>query len=389
MSAAPRRRLSSLAKTAVVSLMLLIAAGLLTPAILQVRERSNLMFCSANLQIIGMAAHDYHSAYDRFPPGWFGPNPDSGDYLQASNHGVLQCLHPYYEADNVYKFFFLNYDLRARTDTQVDPKTEKTYYPPTDKPWWTLRNPDPITLREFKDPTRAGNVITIPAGSSNFYWAQCRLKLFHCPSDDPYSSTEGTFVALHTYGPDAPNNFLRGRLFPYSTTPSARELGRTNYVGVAGTAGKSGCHPVRNWHPGFTYGLFEGIFYNRSDTTLGQLAVQDGASNILMFGETLGGVQPATAGGSPERRYSFSWMCGALPTYYGLYGPESGPWYAFSSRHRKVVQFVKADGSVIGLHRGATRQSPSAGKPSEDWRVLQEMAGKRDGGLRATNSTDD
>jgi hypothetical protein len=100
--------------------------------------------------------------------------------------------------------------------------------------------------------------------------------------------------------------------------------------------------------------------------------VQDGTSNTLMFGEVLGGFEPRVPGGPDERLYSFSWLCGALPTIYGL--PENGPWYSFGSRHRGVVQFCKGDGSVISVKRGGT-----AHRYSNDWWILQEMAGKRDG----------
>jgi Protein of unknown function (DUF1559) len=89
MSATTRHRLYNLPKIAIVAAILLVLVGLLTPAVFRVREAANLKLCANNLKQIGIAAYDYYSAFDKLPPGWFGPNPDSRDYLQASNSGVL------------------------------------------------------------------------------------------------------------------------------------------------------------------------------------------------------------------------------------------------------------------------------------------------------------
>ncbi len=355
--------------TLVALLVLLAISGVFLamffPAVLKVRAAAKRSLCANNLKQLAIAAHDYHAGFERLPPGWLGPNfdaPAKGFETPASYAGCLIPLLPYYEQDNLYKQFSINWDIRARTDTKnIDPKTGKAYEPDATLRWWESGLSD--------------------AKTGNLTAAQTRIKMLVCPDDDPYLSTEATIAALSIYGPDAPKDFLEAKRFDYKEMMTAHNLGRTNYVGVAGLAGRGSKNPLPGAPAGYTFGLYEGMFYNRSDTTLGQLAVQDGSSNTLMFGEALGGLETPKEGEMPRRLTSFSYFCGALPTYQGLPPAGQGPWNTFSSRHTKMVNFAKGDGAVIGLRRGQT-----ATPQSNDWWVFQEMAGRRDGGVRATNN---
>jgi prepilin-type processing-associated H-X9-DG protein len=152
----------------------------------------------------------------------------------------------------------------------------------------------------------------------------------------------------------------------YTKAVDYRFLGRTNYVGVAGCG--SGTHRF--------YSKFEGIYTNRSINSLGQLAVQDGTSNTLLYGETCG----SHWNGSPPESYDISWMGGgALGTYLGLQRGRRAETIAFSSYHGRGVQFCFADGSVRIVRFGDTfwdQVSPQ----SSDWLLLQQLGGRYDGG---------
>jgi prepilin-type processing-associated H-X9-DG protein len=200
-------------------------------------------------------------------------------------------------------------------------------------PWWKLTHPK--------------------TGMSNLEIAQQRFSFFLCPADDPYQSTEATIVGTHVIMGAAPPNGMRASFLHYDAEPLARGLGRTNYLGVAGSS---------------TMGS-AGVFGNRSKLTLGQIAVSDGTSNTLMFGETSGGNAQREDRG---RRFAFSWCAGALPTDAGLASGRRVPWYAFGSRHYRSVNFAWADGSVRGMRFTRSYQ---------EWAVLQSLAGYRDGGV--------
>jgi prepilin-type processing-associated H-X9-DG protein len=167
------------------------------------------------------------------------------------------------------------------------------------------------------------------------------------------------------------------------------DLGRTNYAGVAGTSFSDATTAAQASGPGANYAMFEGIFTNRSKNST--LSVTDGTSNTLLFGEGLGGANPAS------RDFQWTWMgVGAIPTFQGLQMGQSvvnggvaavsNPSYSsFNSAHDAVVNFCFADGSVRGLHPGGSTQRNPTSIPS-DWYIFQMLAGKADGQVWNTSS---
>jgi prepilin-type N-terminal cleavage/methylation domain-containing protein/prepilin-type processing-associated H-X9-DG protein len=318
----------------VVIAIIAVLIGLLLPAVQKVRESAARIQCQNNLKELGIGAHNYHSNNGVLPPGYLGPKPNvhytgsnSSMVLHAQHFGVLTILLPYVEQDNIYK--------QLATPVNVDVVAT---------PWWT-RNPD-WTL------------------------AHSTIRLFLCPSD-PKDTTQGltggSAALLHTYAPDGiatgPNS-AGIVLFYFPQEP----LGKTNYIGVSGSAGLDGILSSPFDGPGANLNMYQGVFYNRSKVAI--TYILDGSSNTLMFGEGLGGTSQG------PRDFAWSWMgCGAGMAKFGM--PSVAAWSNFNSMHTgDIVNFCFADGSVRPVRKGATGQRNPA---SSDWYVFQAMAGAQDG----------
>jgi hypothetical protein len=247
----------------------------------------------------------------------------------VQNLGLFAFLLPYLECENIYPRLKVNFDLHHGG-----------------QPWW------------------AG-----PNGDSNVAVAQTRIETLLCPSDDPYTS-KGTVYAEHFFNIGKVWNFY-APTWDSSQVPAAANLGRTSYLGVGGALGR-GTNAFLN--------KYEGLFTNRSQNSLAR--IPDGASNTLLFGEVLGGLP------SGAKQYSACWMgVGAMPTIGGMQAVNP-IWYQYSSNHPGIVQFCFADGSVRALKHGATAATGRflQGPYSEDWYVLQQLSGFRDGEIRDTSS---
>jgi prepilin-type N-terminal cleavage/methylation domain-containing protein/prepilin-type processing-associated H-X9-DG protein len=340
------RRGFTLIELLVVIAIIAILIGLLLPAVQRVRESANRMQCANNLKQLGLACHNYESSYGRLPPGYLGPIPNErlygSDVDQIQHVGLLVYLLPYVEHDNLYR-----------------------------------------QLRVELDPRRLGPAwYTIP---TNWQLAQTRVKVFTCPSDDIYdTSRRGTALSFHSYNyfapiiPDTDDNTQLDAVILDPSNPTV--LGRTSYLGCAGLAGRG---TSQYW------AAYRGVFTNRSETVLSHIT--DGTSNTLLLGEIEGGKEDG------QRQYHGAWMgVGNMPTWGGLPRGSEDFLFAvhFSSKHSGLVQFCFADGSVRRLKRGNSwidywnwdLADRWPNNYPNDWWVLQELAGMRDGGNRNASS---
>ncbi|MFO0812195.1 MAG: DUF1559 domain-containing protein [Gemmatales bacterium] len=342
-----RRHGFTLIELLVVIAIIALLMALLLPAIQKVREAANKMLCGSNLRQIAIAAHNFHNDYGRLPPGILGPvgNPPV-PITQVQFAGSLVFLLPYLEQDSLYNQF------AGVPGSGLSLSLEQG-----DANWWSR--------------------------SGSYGAAQARLKMFQCPSDDLYGTVNSIWLMLYADQGNFPG-FQR-------LAPGDEQLGRTNYMGVAGLGGSfafvvAAPNPL-GLTPAPTYGGYEGMLLNRKKVTLGQVTVQDGTSNTLMYGEGLGGF------GTDPRNSAYSWFgVGNMGTGLGLGKGNTNAitsggaaYYRFSSRHAAGVQFAFGDAAVRTIRFGNTPWL-GFGPVGSDWPLLQQLAGRRDGYTSDTSS---
>jgi prepilin-type N-terminal cleavage/methylation domain-containing protein len=290
------RRGFTLIELLVVIAIIAILIALLLPAVQQAREAARRTECKNKLKQIILAAHNFHDVYNRFPPGYLGPDPQ-GSISSTGNNPYLSNLTfllPYIEQKNVY-------DIIDSDRLKID-ETGKA-------PWY--------------------------AEATTFTAAQSRIPTFVCPSSDPYASSLGILSRLNMYGTST-GGTIEARIFGHSAHPAISGMGRTNYIASAGLLGSVN---------GFK--TYKGLFCNRDKLKFRD--VTDGTSNTIAYGESVG-----HASNAGDLQYTHIWAAtGFLPTAWGLGNPGKRPstakYYRFSSNHVGITQFALADGSVQAI----------------------------------------
>src|SRR4051812_41858360 len=92
----------------VVIAIIAILIGLLVPAVQKVREAAARTQCQNNLHQIGVALHNYHGVYKRFPYGVAPSGPTNNPASSPTAYPYaywswMAFMLPYFEQDNLYK----------------------------------------------------------------------------------------------------------------------------------------------------------------------------------------------------------------------------------------------------------------------------------------------
>jgi type II secretory pathway pseudopilin PulG len=126
----------------VVIAIIAILIGLLLPAVQKVREAAARTQCFNNLKQVGAALHNYHSSYQRFPPGivskltdpnWtFSANCNAFPPEQGPGWSFFAYLLPYTEQEPLYRSIQFDQPISAAVNGDARRTTVPTYLCPSD-----------------------------------------------------------------------------------------------------------------------------------------------------------------------------------------------------------------------------------------------------------------
>jgi prepilin-type N-terminal cleavage/methylation domain-containing protein len=405
-----QRKGFTLVELLVVIAIIGILIALLLPAVQVVREAARRTDCKNRMRQIAIAAHDFHDATMRLPPGTLNLaqpidalGPLAATYLVntpgivytrdiCQNLSSLFLIMPFIELQNQYdsvdgRLVNLKLDLTGITDSSVPPLrvfSTQFRYDVGAGPSYPAGGRIQNLLEDVAVPTKGVAIDIIPD--------------YTCPSDN-LNTAAGllqTAISMPLYNSTSlystPLDDILHVIFGGS------ELwGKTNYKAVAGTTSCINVpSPLAKWG---------GCMTGRQPVTLEQVSNLDGTSKTFMYGENLGdvgGVWNAQTAAGPDpslitagiRYYSHSWCWGGLnilasfnfpwgtmqhPEYKDLDPDRPGRYLkalgdgrladpeGFAAAHPAGVNFAMADASVHTVPRGIA------------WQLYYGNGGMRDG----------
>jgi prepilin-type N-terminal cleavage/methylation domain-containing protein/prepilin-type processing-associated H-X9-DG protein len=312
-----RSRAFTLIELLVVIAIIAVLVALLLPAVQQAREAARRSQCTNNLKQIGIALHNYHEVYSKFPRSVTWGLTTSPTTVGPYHHTWLTAILPYIDLQPLYNL--VNFQLPAWNPNPASPVQLHLGRQPA-----VLRCPSDNVLGDIPGPQTKNLAISNYAGCEGGDW-------WNRPSngDDYGSMLFGGIFTDHYNCPIGAITDGTSNTIMVGEVASGSFSGNGWQVDGQGQLRKLGQGPVTR--PAFTGGTFT--------------AALGACQGCTQQGYPANCPHPD---GSPVTGWLQDWAGGSVmyhPTFMSVLG-LNGEWAGANSVHQGGAHFMMADGSV-------------------------------------------